>query len=552
MPCSRLAFGRAVAVVLLAVGIAMLFRPWLTSGFDGVIVNDADSRLFAALLVHWDQVFAGRAHWTDPSFFYPVRGTLGLSEAFFLYGAAHAGLTALGFDPFTAIMLVMLGLSIIGFVGFLRLAERHFDIPPPWSAVGAFLFAFANMHVIGLIHAQTYCAMLLPLVCDLALTAWRGPAGWRSIAMAAGAGLLLALSFLTAFQNGWFFGAFLVVFALLHPLVFGPARSFALLRQAAGPKRTVMIACASAFAIGIVPFLWLYLPVLMSGHRRELVEIYSNSPEALDIVNVTAGNWVWGDTLRQLGIAGRPDRTWWEVDYGYTPTVLVLLLVTMIALLRRIAGASAGRDECDRWLLLLAIGTVVFWLLQLDYFGFRPWTALWALLPGGSAIRYTYRSQFVANMFVALVVARGLAVWFEWARQRRAALAVLTAATLLVIVEQANVEWPETVSRRELIQWADAVPPLPDGCRVFYLTPGSSPLELPGWIRQILATLLSEMRGMPTVNGYSTWLPDHWDMEEPDSASYPSAVRDWAERYRIDGMCGLDLERNTWSIGLPR
>jgi hypothetical protein len=149
-----------------------VFRGWLSTGFDRVFGDDEDGYLALALIEHWRHVFSGAVHWTDPIIFYPVRGTLGYTDAFFLFDAAQAPLRLIGADLFTATMIVMAGLAVLGFFGFRRLAMRHFGVPPAAAAVGAFLFAFANMDAVKLIHVQAYCAMLLPGLCDLALSAW--------------------------------------------------------------------------------------------------------------------------------------------------------------------------------------------------------------------------------------------------------------------------------------------------------------------------------------------------------------------------------------------
>ncbi len=57
----------------------------------------------------------------------------------------------------------------------------------------------------------------------------------------------------------------------------------------------------------------------------------------------------------------------------------------------------------------MGLAVVALWLLQMDYFGVRPWRAVWAVVPGAKAIRYTFRSQLVANLFVSLIVAQTLA-----------------------------------------------------------------------------------------------------------------------------------------------
>ena len=48
-------------------------------------------------------------------FFYPQRGTLGYTDAFFLLGFVHAMLRILGADMFTAYMVVMAALATVGF-----------------------------------------------------------------------------------------------------------------------------------------------------------------------------------------------------------------------------------------------------------------------------------------------------------------------------------------------------------------------------------------------------------------------------------------------------
>src|SRR5208282_1611935 len=112
-------------VALFVAGFLLIFRRWLFSGFDGAFGDQEDGYLALALIEHWHHVFTGAAHWTDPIFFYPQRGTLGYTDAFFLLGLVHATLRMLGTDTFTAYMLGIAALATVGFVSFYRLAMRH-------------------------------------------------------------------------------------------------------------------------------------------------------------------------------------------------------------------------------------------------------------------------------------------------------------------------------------------------------------------------------------------------------------------------------------------
>lgn len=529
---------------LFAAGYAVLFRRWLFTGFDDIFGDEEDGEILLALVEHWRRVLSGLAHWSDPIFFYPQRGVLGYSDAYFLYGVVHAPLRLLGIDTFTAFMVLMSLLAVAGYFGFYTLARRHFAIPPPWAAVGATIFAFANMNAVKLVQAQSYCAMLLPVLCLLVLNAWNAARPSRAAVLAGAAGLLHALIFFTAFQTAWFFTLLLILFAVLAPAVLGVAPCMALVRDALGVRRLVPLAYAAGFTVGIVPFLLLYLPVLQAGYGRGLAEIFSNAPDTRDILNVTPGNLIWGDALRALNIVGRPDRPVWEVELGYTPLVLGAFGLSVLALLHDRERPLA------RWALLLSAGVIVLWLLQLDYFGWRPWTIVWSLVPGAAAVRYVFRSQLVANLFVSLVVAMGLARLATKERGGWVNVGVLVVVAFLLI-EQINAQWPATLSRRVKLAWLNAIPAPPAGCKVFYLVPRVPPVDREGWIHQADAMLIAQNRDWPTVNGYSTWLPKDWNLEEPASEHYPGAVRDWAARNKLEDVCGLDPANDRWTVGLP-
>ncbi len=531
--------GGLAALLMFAAGFTLVFRGWLLSGFDGVFGDTEDGFLALALVEHWRHVFDGTAQWRDPIFFYPAHGTLGYTDAFLLFGLAAAPLRFAGIDAFAAYMIVIAGLAAAGFFGFRHLAMRHFGLPAPAAAIGAFLFAFANIDAVELIHVQTYCAMLLPWLCALVLSAWEDKrrGAWR----AAAAGFLYALLFLTAYQTAWFFGFFILLMALLYPAACGVAATRSLVHALAMSRRGMVLAGAAGFAAGIVPFLSLYLPVFLAGHVRGFAEVASNMPKWSDLANVTPANAVWGAILTSLGVAGQPDRPIWEAELAFTPIVTAVFLAGMasFAAERRIAPMH------DRSLLLMGLAVVVVWLLQMDYLGVRPWYVIWAAVPGAKAVRYTFRSQLVANLFVALVAARVIA-----GMTRIRAWAVLLCGVMAV--EQINLEWPPRFSRREALAWIDAVPPPPAGCRNFYIAPNAGPPGRSGVQHQDAAALFSEIRGVPTVNGYSSWFPDGWALNDPAAPGYPAAVAAWARRNGIaDGICGVDLHAGAWTPGLP-
>lgn len=531
---------RILTAALFAAGFALLFRGWLFSGFDRAFGDDEDGYLALAHIEHWRHVFAGEVPWRDPLFFYPVHSVLGYTDAFFLFGAVSAPLRFLGLDTFTAVMAAMATLAALGFFGLRRLAMRWFGTPASYAALGAFLFAFANVDAVKLIHIQAYCAMLLPLLCALAFASIEAKPRSLGVALAAGAGLLYAALFLTAYQTAWFFGCYVLLMALIAIPACGVAAAREIARKVlhAWPA---LAAGTVTFAVGMVPFTLLYGPVVAAGHARDFAEVAANMPDWRDLANVTPENAVWGRTLQWIGVTGRLDRPAWEVELAFTPVVLAVFIAGLAAMTMRLRQ----RAIADRFLVAAGFAVVIGWLLQMDYFGFRPWEAVWAAVPGAKAIRYTFRSQLVANLFVALVAVRVLA-----GMTRACAWSVLVCGFL--VIEQVNLMWPPTTSRREALAWIAAAPAPPVGCDAFYVAPKAGPPGRNGPQHQDDAMLFAEVRGIATVNGYSSWFPDGWALQDPARPGYPAAVRDWAERNRIaDRLCRFDPRAGQWTAGPP-
>src|SRR5690242_11418029 len=74
-----------VPVLAWVMGAALFFRQQIASGFDLISGDIGDARLIVYLNEHWFRVFSGLADFRSPPQFYPLEGTLGYSDAFFLY-----------------------------------------------------------------------------------------------------------------------------------------------------------------------------------------------------------------------------------------------------------------------------------------------------------------------------------------------------------------------------------------------------------------------------------------------------------------------------------
>jgi hypothetical protein len=533
------------AGLLFAFGFWRMYRKWLLGEFDGIFGDQGDARIVIALLEHWYRVFAGNwSDWLNPPFFYPERGVLGFTDGYLLYAVGYAPFRFLGADPFTAFMLVMATLSAIGFFGFIRLAMAEFGVSAASAAAGAFLFAFANMMIVKVGHPQSYCVTVLPLVCHLTASAFKAERGGAAMFAAAAAGLLHALIFSTAYFTGWF----ATLFAIVALLIFAALRGTDLKQDIArvlSTRRHVLAAWIGGFAIGLVPFLIIYGPIWFKGYRREFGEVLYYAPAFSDIINLGRSSWMWRWLMVETGILGSPERQFGEFELGFTPGVLIVAIVMTILLLRTSWVRTTTKAIETRTVALTAIALALFacWLLQLSYFGLRPWHAVWALVPGAAAVRTTFRFQIVLNLATALLVAVALdRIRFELSRGPL----VATLLASFLIFEQIN-RGPVSFSRAEQLAWLQRVPPPPVHCRAFYLAPGPLPAGLRAVGIQSDAMLVAVRFGIPTVNGISSIFPANWRLDDPAAPDYLQAVRDWSTRNGIvTGLCGLQSRTGHW------
>jgi hypothetical protein len=554
MPSGERSSGLLIGGLLFALGFAWMFRSWFATGFDSYFGDEGDARILISLLEHWFRFYSGLVpDWRSPAFFYPERGVLGFTDAYFLYSLPYSLFRTAGLDPFISFMAVMASLSAIGFASFMHLAIRHFGARAWTAAAGAFLFVFADMMALKMGHAQSYCAMLLPAVVDLAAGALKAEKRRNAILLAAAAGLLHALIFFTAFLTGWFFTLFCLFAALVYGLLVGRTQAVALIRYLVTEKRSVAVAYGAAFAIGILPFLLIYVPVRLDGRRRGSRDFFGYQPRFSDIINVGPGNLVWGALLDFAGIAARSNRPVGEVEMGYSPAVFATWAALTFVTARRWRRDPADTTTIDRVIVMLGVSLIAGWLVQLNYLGIRPWQGLYYLVPGASGVRTTFRAQIVHNLAASLLVVLALErILTQRVLSRVPALAFAGTLAVVMVVEQTDPENPHSTSRARQWAWLRTLPAPPGNCRVFYIVPNPMPASAPWYVHQSDAIMVAILRGIPTVNGNSSLWPRGWELQDPARPDYLEALRRWvAAKHTGDGLCGLEPRAGRWVLQRP-
>ena len=96
------------------------------------------------------------------------------------------------------------------------------------------------------------------------------------------------------------------------------------------------------------------------------------------------------------------------------------------------------------------------------------------------------------------------------------------------------------------------MPPPPAACRAFYVTAARTESRFGEEVANVYnhnteAMLGAEVIGLPTINGISTFNPPLWPDGLPGTPAYAAAVRAYAVAHALEGLCGLDLRRFSWS-----
>ncbi len=337
------------------IGFAWFFRGWLFENGDGIWGDQGDARLLIAWLEHWHRWFTGaEADWRSPPFFFPERNVLGFSDAYFLYAVPYS--LSRQFDRSLLGLHVCDGWTIRG-----RLCEFH-------ATRGR---ALASQHSCCWRRGISVCLcehdggqgrpraeLLRHAVTGHFRSCRRGVSPERLAIKAAccrGGG-----SARTYLFYGLSYG--LVLFAacrLRVPSVFDRMRSRTMGLSARDLRRASRrcLCIPGRIAFGILPFLILYGPVLLSGLRRSINDHRVYAPRFTDIINVGPGNAIWGRLLEWLGIVDQPGRPGGEIELGYSLGVFCTWSAFTILLFR---SYLKGKLLSVRDALLLACGLALF------------------------------------------------------------------------------------------------------------------------------------------------------------------------------------------------
>lgn len=543
-----------VAATGFGLGLAYFFWPMFSTGMDVVPGDIGDARFIQGILEHWFQVARGAAAWRDPPMFYPVHGVLGYSDGLFLYAVPYVLLRFAGSTPVVAYVVTLCLVLAAGYASALWFLRRVLGVSAGIAIVAALTWTFSNLAIVKMVHVNMYAMAFVPLAFGLA---------WRAVeALNAGRGLnragvllaiLVALLLYTSFYMGWFTLLLLAPWAAIcavHRLLCD--RSGArLLAARLWSTRWAIAGLAIVFAVCLLPFVATHLPVYLGVQAgRGWEEILPLLPRPIDFINLGKGNVLWGWLARTVTMSSHPYAG--ELAMGLPPGLIVIFLVTLAVQLGRVARACRTRDRSctSTEIAVTCLGLLVplCWIAMLRVGDGSLWSAIHSLVPGGGAVRAVFRLQMLLHLMMLALI--GVALDRIWRQGHRRW--IVGAVLVILVIEQLNTSRTTYDARAEAARVALIAPP-PAQCRFFAIAPGGVDARRPHHVvTQLDAMELGRRFNLPTVHGYSSLTPPHWDLWFPKAPSYAAALVTWLHANHLEeGFCTLDLRDGRWWTPSP-
>jgi len=563
----------SIVVCLGIVGTVQYHLAQFCSRFDTFFGDRGDPRGIVYFCEHWYQAFLGKANLLSPGLFYPIKGTLAYSDLLVGYAIPYSLLRGLGFEMFSAMEIVIIGLTFLTYLTCFLLLNRalHFKLLP--SCAGAMFFAFSSPKFFQLNHLQLQFVMCLPLIFLLIILfvqEWPTLTQKRAFALLSLSGLAFNIQMLTAVYPGWFFSFWFFLFLILV-LLFQTSRRFIfLLVRKFWPAIPISTA---TFLLGAIPFMLVYFPRANAQNWYTYSNVKEMIPQWQSLFSMGDGNYAWG-WLASI-VRPKPTPTYWaELTIGIgVITSLAWIGITILGLwtvVKTATSRSAKKGNEDHlesrriyllFLGLMILATTLFYCIGMKYGNDHSlWKHVYHYFPGAKAIRAM--SRYV--IFLTLPMAVGFAYALDHAIKRvsaqkspplRSALmfGLLALAAVGVFEQFGTFKVGGTgFSKKAETAYLNAMAAkVDDKCSAFYVAARPDDHHVAAEY-QYDAMMIAAITHIPTLNGTSSQFPPDWfGLYEVKDPAYEANVRKWIDRNEIKGnICRLELSPPVESFSL--
>jgi hypothetical protein len=586
----------AIVLVASAAYLSHVFQVFHEGFWTSGMGDWMDPYFINALLEHWHYSFWRVSDPTSPPMFFPATHTLGYSHSLVLYAPFYLPLRLLA-HPFLAYNLAIFAVIHVGILCLYVLLRKLGTSFLEALLLTAFFATSAN--VVGeatSIWSQRASVFLIPPILLMALGS-REPGHVKlrlTLAFFSGlcATLLFAHDFYTA-QLGVIFVVFVACGALFPRGrgILERIRAFwndSRLLERAAAAAAVLLAAWSVFVwkwgggavdvfgvairsrdwrrptvlaiVSLGAFLWMWSRERPKFTERTAVTPWLDAFATGAVVGCIVFLWIYLgayvehrkfpeehllSALSSRDLEGLSTPWTFLRDLSPYETSRPFLLVLAAAVLGWVPWFAIGRKVRFFLLGLVLVSTMVL-VVPLRFDGFSFWRTFIEPLPGFGVIRDPRRIIYLYELFVVLAVGFLLTRTPRESKYRLSIAAVILVL-LLVFPNRHAFAYARPIAAYD--RWVAAPITIDPSCRSFFIRAASDEYTSRSndmWTLYSIDSLFVALtHSIPTLNGYSAWSPDGWNIMNPSDPDYGDRVRHWIEQRALHGVCELDLDART-------
>lgn len=551
-----------------------------------------------SLLEHWALSLVRLSDPSSPLMFFPVPKTLGYSHGLVQYAPIYAPLRVM-LHPFQAHNLTLFIVMVTGSVALYALLRVHFRLSFFESLLLAAFFSTSANVVNSAIIAwpQRASIFLVPLILLILAASYRMRDGWPKLALGFLGSLMALLLFVQDFYTAQFTALFALLFIAAHVVIERAWSGWSVAGTvwAARSPRWRSIAAI----VAIVTLAWAILIFGSGGGEVSILGARIRSHDwrraamigliALLVfvylrggVRVTTPPWVtnrWFVAVVLGSVAGASAFLWiylepysqfgsfpeeqlarmliskdfghWRTlggflrDVQFQETMPSFALVIVAALLAWTPWLNRDRKTRLYGVWFVGVALLAFFI-PLSVNGFSIWRTLFAPIPGFGSIRdparIIYSFELAAVLAIAVSVSRP---------STKAAYRIAVAAIVLILLTMGRAQETFSYGRSNEIfdRWVSAPIDIDPSCSSFFVQRASQEYSSRSdhkWTLYGLdAAFIAMKHSIPTLNGYSAWMPPGYHCNDPEAPGYMDEVDKWIHQNALTGVCVLDIDART-------
>ena len=550
---------------------------------DNIAGDLVDSRLVSLIMEHWYKVFCGKEAIRDLSMFYPVKNTLGYSDALFLLSLPYSVFRALGISWLSAYQLTLIIIHLFGGICLAWLLRKTLKFPLWACIIGLIIGNFSNSYFVKFLHTQFVTYSLVPLLFIFLKNFYDcfNPAFQKKRMLY---GILSIFLFAGILLTGFYVGLFSVFFFLTVNIViviYFLKNNKEEFRKTPEIIKTCKIEILTYIITGIIallPFLWIYIPIYKEMGRRNISTVLYYLPNWYDFFNVSPQNLIWPfpseiyelqvgfplitgllliigciffikqSTANSLFVEKKEMRFY--ITFGFSLAIAIISLLILKINMSQIVGLldKTGIIKMKQIVGIankMGIGSQDIENKIMGRIGISLWLLVWLFIPGASAIRAVSRFNQFLSFPAGIVIAYFLSDLIRAVNKKNIKYAIYIILPLVIFAEHQNTKEISYWTKSQINVYLEKVSAPPDDCVSFLLINDTA-----GYLNDIYhlnAWTIANKYNIKTINGYSGQFPKSWNyIKDMDSNKNYREILRWIDEYDLKNVYLYDYENDNW------